>query len=212
DRNHDLKIFIFDVEDKWTCTKEFASLGPFHLFTEKDVFHGYLSSMEKEVFTLTYFSIRVYVAASPASPFIVVDVEDIEIVNLAVLDNEMISMTVVPKNFEVESVFEFRFPLGSLTSVKDWLYRGGVKYYVNNNNKVENWKSLVEDIAKKFKTFLERGGWDQYGLEDNATIEDYYSMRSESESEASDTKWGAGCSESDSEEDTIWGAGCSESD
>ncbi|KAI3900858.1 hypothetical protein MKW92_018511, partial [Papaver armeniacum] len=200
DRNRELNKFIFNVEDKWICTEAFADLGPIQELMEEEMFYGYLSSEEEAVFTLTFFAIHVRVLKPSASPFVVVDQDDIEIVNLVVLGNDMIDMTVIPKDFKVESMFEIRFPSRSLAAVKDWLYRGHIKYYVN---KAENWKDRVKDIAENFQTFLEGGGWAQYELEDDATVQDYYG--SESESEASDEQWGDGCRESDSNS-------CSESD
>ncbi|KAI3859023.1 hypothetical protein MKX03_011112 [Papaver bracteatum] len=167
-RSEDLKNFV----DKINWQKP-RSPFPFPIRgVYKEVeFHGVykegrslvLPSKASDVFVLTV-SLLVHVTNTP---FFVVDLGDIEIVNLARLRPQEIDMTIVFKDFKCHVLQIGAIPLDSLNDIKRCLDFVGVKFYDNILDL--NWNYIVKEIAKKPMTFVKRGGWDAYKLEDNDT-------------------------------------------
>ncbi|KAI3888168.1 hypothetical protein MKX03_020566 [Papaver bracteatum] len=155
DRNEDLKNF---VEEFHGVYKE----EEFHrVYTEE--FHGVLPSKAAAVFFLT-FTMLVQLANSP---FFVVKLQDVEIVNLARLGPDEIDMTVVFKDFNCPVLQISSIPLDSLSGIKRCLDFWGVKFYENDRDL--NWNPLVKKIADSPESFIQEGGWNAYKLEDNTT-------------------------------------------
>ncbi|KAI3837476.1 hypothetical protein MKX03_019644, partial [Papaver bracteatum] len=106
------------------------------------------------------------------TPFVVVPLCDIEIVNLALLRPGEIDMTVIFQDFKEENVLEINsIPLKSLAGMKHLLNFGNVKYYVNAEK--PDWKSMVKDRADSPKKFMENGEWDYSKFEDSLTYAYY---------------------------------------
>ncbi|MCL7047799.1 hypothetical protein MKW94_006055 [Papaver nudicaule] len=169
-RNEDLKTFVFKVEDKWI--RLLVEAYPFHELDEMCKFHGVRPSKAGSFFCLTLFSL----VGLADTPFVVVNLRDIEVVNLA-LESEDINMTVVYKDFKLVPLQINCIPLDSLDGIKHRLDFGNVKYYVNDK-KQEWWGPTVEWIANFPEEFIKQGGWKSFGLEDPDTLQ-YYSCDKE---------------------------------
>ncbi|KAI3859022.1 hypothetical protein MKX03_011111 [Papaver bracteatum] len=167
-RSEDLKNFVDKIN--WLeprCPFPF----PFRGVYKEVEFHGVykegrsrvLPSNASDVFVLT-LSLLVHVTDTP---FFVVDLGDIEIVNLARLRPQEIDMTIVFKDFRCPVLQIGAIPLDSLMDIKRCLDFVGVKFYDNILDL--NWNYIVKQIAKKPKTFVKRGGWDAYKLEGDDT-------------------------------------------
>ncbi|KAI3919205.1 hypothetical protein MKW92_021269 [Papaver armeniacum] len=162
--NKDLKNFVDKVNDRWNSMCESPDL--FHEIEKDYEFYGVLPSKASAGFALTRFSLIVLVE----TPFVVVPLRDIEIVNLALLRPGEIDMTVIFQDFEQDNVLEINsIPLSSLAGLKH-RFRF-VKYYVNA--KKLDWKAIVKDIADFPEKFIENGGWDYFKLEDSDTFAYY---------------------------------------
>ncbi|KAI3930802.1 hypothetical protein MKX01_037248 [Papaver californicum] len=150
-RNEDLKNFVFKVGalDK---TYEFHGVGP---------------SKAWSVFGLTSYTLFELVD----TPFFVVNLRDIEIVNLAKLEPEKIYMTVVYKEFNRGPLQVNSIPLHSLDGIKQCLNYGNVKYLKKRENSP--------------RKFIDQGGWMTFGLEDTDTLH-YYNCHKEFEEFDSD--------------------------
>ncbi|KAI3835513.1 hypothetical protein MKW92_044072 [Papaver armeniacum] len=168
-RSEDLQHFVAKVQHKWRGSPSPFSFhwvykqDEFYGVYKKEEFHGALPSKAPAVFGLPFFSlVRL---ADP--PFLVVDLDDIEIVNLAKLRPGEIDMTVVFKDFRRELLQIGSVPLYLLDDIKRCLNFGGVKYYENDLNLP--WDSIMKKIAASPETFIQDGGWNAYKLEDCST-------------------------------------------
>ncbi|KAI3925532.1 hypothetical protein MKW92_019629 [Papaver armeniacum] len=164
--NKDLKNFVCEVDDRWSSQRKSPNLSD-ELEKEYE-FYGVLPSKEPAAFSLTSFCLIVLVE----TPFVVVPLRDIEIVNLALLRPGEIDMTVIFQDFKEENVLEINsIPLESLAGMKHRLNFGNVKYYVNAEK--PDWKAMVKDRADNPKKFMENGGWDYSKFEDSLTYAYY---------------------------------------
>ncbi|KAI3836031.1 hypothetical protein MKW92_006223 [Papaver armeniacum] len=165
--NKRLKKFVNKVHARWDCLR----ISP-RLFVEVKTeyeFYGVIRSEASDAaFALTFYDLILLVE----TPFIVFPLEDVEIVNLALLRPGEIDMTVIFKDFKEDSVLEISsIPLTALAAVKDLLNSGDAKYYVNT--KQLDWKATVKNIAAFPEKFISMGGWDQFELEDCRTLAYY---------------------------------------
>ncbi|KAI3851710.1 hypothetical protein MKW92_004425 [Papaver armeniacum] len=144
--SEDLKNFVAKVQNKWRVLP-----SPFSFHRAPAVFGLPLLSL----------------VGLADLPFRVINLEDIEIVNLARLSPGKIDMTVVFKDFSCDVLQIRSIPLDSLNNIKRCLTFGGVKCYENDLDLP--WDSIVKKIADFPETFLQEGGWDAYKLEDSAT-------------------------------------------
>ncbi|RZC84252.1 hypothetical protein C5167_047038 [Papaver somniferum] len=163
--NEDLKNFVGKVNALWKypCNPPF----PFEEIKKEYEFYGVLSS-KPSAFALTIFNLIVFVE----TPFVMVPLRKIEIVNLALLRPQEIDMTVIFREFKEDGVLEINsIPLRSLDCIKRRLNLSRVKYYVNA--KKLDWKAIVEGIADFPKKFIDDGGWDYFKLEDRDTLAYY---------------------------------------
>ncbi|KAI3875512.1 hypothetical protein MKX03_002398, partial [Papaver bracteatum] len=163
-RNQDLKNFVFKVEDQWTS----HGSPCFFEKIEKDYeFYGVFPSKAPAAFALTLYSLIVLAE----TPFVVVPLGDIEIVNLALLRPGEIDMTVVLQDFKEDVIEINSIPLEALVAIAQTICH--VQYYVNAEK--PDWKSIVKGRADFPKKFIENGAWDYFKLEDSA-----YYMETES--------------------------------
>ncbi|KAI3867174.1 hypothetical protein MKW92_000068 [Papaver armeniacum] len=166
-QNRDLKNFVVKVEDQRSSVEPY-----FFEKIEKDYeFYGVLPSKEPASFALTLYSLIVLVE----TPFVVVPLGDIEIVNLALLRPGEIDMTVVFQDLKKDVLEINSIPLESLTGIIHSICH--VQYYVNAEK--PDWKSILKGRAEFWEMFIENGGWDYFKLEDST----YYKEKE------SNTKW-----------------------
>ncbi|KAI3949503.1 hypothetical protein MKW92_000812 [Papaver armeniacum] len=174
DRGKDLADFVRRIGMvRWDSQRWFPRVE--HL--NECELYGVLPSYDKElttfpvgasaVFSLTFQALLLLVAI----PFIVIPLKDIEIVNLAKLESGEIDMTVVFKDFKRDVLQINSIPFESLTQMKHVLNLGLVKYYCNS--KKLDWDSILKDILKHPKRFVDSGGWRSYDLEDECTLSYY---------------------------------------
>ncbi|RZC55442.1 hypothetical protein C5167_014287 [Papaver somniferum] len=148
DRNDDLNIFVDKVRHKWRVGVVFQEVE------KKHEFHGVLPSKASGVFALTYFSLVGLVG----KPFIVVPLKAVELVYLEKVSPREIDMTVVFEDYN-HQVFQINsIPLTSVADIKFCLDLGDVKYY--ENDKKQNWKSIMKGIGRNPQDFVEKGGWE----------------------------------------------------
>lgn len=165
----DLQHFVAKVEHKWRGSPSPFSFhwvykqDEFYGVCKKEEFHGVLPSKAPAVFGLPFCSL----VRLADSPFLVVDLDDIEIVNLARLRPGEIDMTVIFKDFTRDLLQIGSIPLYSLDDIKRCLNFGGVKYYENDLDLP--WDSIMKKITDSPETFIQEGGWDAYKLEDSFT-------------------------------------------
>ncbi|KAI3843575.1 hypothetical protein MKX03_012335 [Papaver bracteatum] len=166
DHNDDLKNFVNKVDARWK-----SQCNPPFLFEElkkEYEFFGVLPSKASAAFSLTLYNLIVLVE----TPFVVIPLREIEIVNLALLRPGEIDMTVIFRDFKEGSVLEINsIPLKSLAGIKHRLNICHVKYYVNAEK--PDWKAIVKGIVDFPKKFIDDGGWDYFKLEDSDTLAYY---------------------------------------
>ncbi|KAI3853160.1 hypothetical protein MKW92_024048 [Papaver armeniacum] len=158
--SEDLKNFVAKVQNKWRVS---PSPFSFHRVYKDEEFCGVLPTEAPAVFGLPLLSL----VGLADLPFRVINLEDIEIVNLARLRPGKIDMTIVFKDFSRDVLQISSIPLDSLNNIKRCLTFGGVKYYENDLDLP--WDSIVKRISDSPKMFIQEGGWDAYKLEDSAT-------------------------------------------
>ncbi|KAI3846170.1 hypothetical protein MKX03_022066 [Papaver bracteatum] len=162
-RNMELKNFVNQVNSRWSSQPTSPCL-----FDELEEEYEFYGDLPPKAFALTSKHLIVLVE----TPVVVFPLEDIEIVNLALLRPGVIDMTVIFQDFEKENVLQINsIPLKSLTRIKERLNWGQVKYYVNTAEK--DWKAIVERIKDFPEKFIEDGGWDYFELEDRDTLACY---------------------------------------
>ncbi|KAI3897361.1 hypothetical protein MKX03_021956 [Papaver bracteatum] len=161
-RNMELKNFVDQVDARWSS----QTISPC-LFDEIEKEYEFYGDLPPKGFALASFHLILLVE----TPVVVFPLKDIEIVNLALLRPGVIDMTVIFQDFEKDNVLQINsIPLKSLTSIKERLNWGQVKYYVNTAEKY--WKAIVlqQHINDFPEKFIEDGGWDYFELEDRDTF------------------------------------------
>ncbi|KAI3831631.1 hypothetical protein MKX03_021861 [Papaver bracteatum] len=183
-RSKDLKDFVRKAGMKW-----WGSCPPFSFrrISKQGEFQGVLPTKKaSEVFMLTFSSLL----QLANTPFIVVNLGEIEIVHLARIRPEEVDMTVVFKNFN-RPVLQIRsIPVDSLEEIKRTLDRWSVKFYDLNLNL--DWDSIVKKIVENPETFIREGGWDGYKLEGSDSLlyyKHYYLELSQAAMEKKDLIW-----------------------
>ncbi|KAL5060689.1 hypothetical protein RYX36_032293 [Vicia faba] len=126
------------------------------------------------------------------TPFLVVTLSDIEIVNLerVGLGQRNFDMTIVFKDFTRDVLRIDSIPSTSLDGIKVWLDTIDIKYYESRLNLM--WRAILKKLTDHPKSFIVGGGWEFLNLE--AT--DSESDNSDKVYEQSDTD------DSESEEDS----------
>ncbi|KAI3855307.1 hypothetical protein MKW92_028813 [Papaver armeniacum] len=176
-RSDDLENFVDKVKGKWRVSNSPFPF-PFTWINNDEEFHG-----ASDIFVLTASSL----VQLANTPFWVVHQRDIEIVNLARLRPQVIDMTIVLKDFSCPVLQIRAIPLDSLDGIKRSLDFWGVKFYENTRDL--DWNLEVKRIAEFPESFLQKGGWDAYKLEDSATsvyYKHYYLEASQSDDDLYD--------------------------
>ncbi|KAI3505971.1 hypothetical protein L1887_28323 [Cichorium endivia] len=114
------------------------------------------------------------------SPFLVVTLSEIEIVNLE-------RVRPGQKNFDMAIVFKAfidSIPSTSLEGIRKWLDTTDIKYYESRFNM--NWREILKTIAQDLRNFFDEGGWEFLNVEMSDSDSD---GSQESESELEDEGW-----------------------
>lgn len=131
------------------------------------------------------------------SPFLVITLSEIEIVNLerVGLGQKNFDMTIVFKDFKRDVFRIDSIPSTSLDGIKEWLDTTDIKYYESRLNL--NWRQILKTITDDPQSFIEDGGWEFLNMDasdsdsDNAEeSDDGYQpsdLQTESESEDDDS-------------------------
>ncbi|XP_026434653.1 FACT complex subunit SPT16-like [Papaver somniferum] len=140
-RNEDLENFVHKVQQEPQSRGSkipiyFNPLDEFEL--DEFEFSGAFPAGASTIISLTFYALE------KETPFAVVLLSDIEIVNLAKLGPESIDMTVVFEDFKRDVLQIRSIPLKFLTGIKERLHSMGVKYYVNS-------KSLDEYVSERYE-------------------------------------------------------------
>ncbi|XP_043688683.1 FACT complex subunit SPT16-like [Telopea speciosissima] len=99
------------------------------------------------------------------TPFMVVTLSEIEIVNLerVGLGQKSLDMAIVFKDFKKSVLRIDSIPSSSLESIKEWLDAADIKYYESRMNL--NWPPILKRITDDPQAFIEEGGWEFLNLE-----------------------------------------------
>ncbi|KAI3971742.1 hypothetical protein MKW92_002929 [Papaver armeniacum] len=141
------------------------------------------------IFVFSYFTL----VQLNHTPFTIVTLKEIEIVNLVQVGSEMemFNMTIVFKNFELDVLQINSIPSAKRISIKQSLDLARVKYYENKQD-FPDWASKLEEIRANPKEFIDKGGWKFLNVEGSANNSDssgdeysigYYSSEPEAQAE-----------------------------
>lgn len=99
------------------------------------------------------------------SPFLVVTLSEIEIVNLerVGLGQKNFDMAIVFKDFKQDVLRIDSIPSTSLDGIKEWLDTTDIKYYESRLNM--NWRAILKTITDDPQNFIDEGGWEFLNLE-----------------------------------------------
>ncbi|KAM7270337.1 hypothetical protein ACFE04_029551 [Oxalis oulophora] len=93
-------------------------------------------------------------------PFLVVTLNEIEIVNLERVNGgqKSFDMTIVFKDFKRDVLRIDSIPSTALDGVKEWLDTTDIKYYESRLNL--NWRHILKTITDDPQSFIDDGGWE----------------------------------------------------
>ncbi|XP_043701550.1 FACT complex subunit SPT16-like isoform X2 [Telopea speciosissima] len=99
------------------------------------------------------------------TPFLVVTLSEIEIVNLerVELGQKSFDMAIVFKDFKKSVLRIDSIPSSSLEGIKEWLDAADIKYYESRMNL--NWAPILKRITDDPQGFIDEGGWEFLNLE-----------------------------------------------
>ncbi|XP_010272755.1 PREDICTED: FACT complex subunit SPT16-like [Nelumbo nucifera] len=99
------------------------------------------------------------------TPFLVVTLSEIEIVNLerVGLGQKSFDMTIVFKDFKRDVLRIDSIPSTALDGIKEWLDTTDLKYYESRLNL--NWRQILKTITDDPEKFIEDGGWEFLNME-----------------------------------------------
>ncbi|KAF5745923.1 FACT complex subunit SPT16 [Tripterygium wilfordii] len=99
------------------------------------------------------------------TPFLVVTLGEIEIVNLerVGLGQKNFDLTIVFKDFKRDVLRIDSIPSTSLDGIKEWLDTTDIKYYESRMNL--NWRQILKTINDDPQSFIDEGGWEFLNLE-----------------------------------------------
>ncbi|KAJ6306077.1 hypothetical protein OIU78_021412 [Salix suchowensis] len=99
------------------------------------------------------------------TPFLVVTLGEIEIVNLerVGLGQKNFDMTIVFKDFKRDVLRIDSIPSTALDGIKEWLDTTDIKYYESRLNL--NWRQILKTITDDPQSFIDDGGWEFLNLE-----------------------------------------------
>ncbi|KAJ4832785.1 FACT complex subunit spt16 [Turnera subulata] len=203
--NMDFQSFVNRVNDLWS-QPQFSGLDlEFDQPLRELGFHGV--PYKATAFIVPTSSCLVELIETP---FLVVTLSEIEIVNLerVGLGQKNFDMTIVFKDFKRDVLRIDSIPSTSLDGIKEWLDTTDIKYYESRLNL--NWRQILKTITDDPQSFIDDGGWEFLNLEasdsdsDNSEESDqgYEPSDAEPESESEDDESdSASLVESEDEED-----------
>ncbi|XP_052205741.1 FACT complex subunit SPT16-like [Diospyros lotus] len=189
--NMDFQTFVNRVNDLW-AQPQFKELDlEFDQPLRELGFHGV--PHKASVFIVPTSSCLVELIESP---FLVVTLSEIEIVNLerVGLGQKNFDMAVVFKDFKRNVLRIDSIPSTALDGIKEWLDATDLKYYESRLNM--NWNSILKTITEDPQGFIEEGGWEFLNLEASDSEESENTEESDRGYEPSDVE-----PESESEDD-----------
>lgn len=135
-------------------------------------------------------------------PFLVVTLNDIEIVNLerVGLGQKAFDMTIVFKDFKRDVLRIDAIPSTSLDGIKEWMNSMNIKYYESRMNL--NWRPILKTILDDPDKFIEDGGWEFLNME----VSDSDSENSEESDEGyqpSDVEVASESEDEDSDDESV---------
>ncbi|OAO96872.1 GTC2 [Arabidopsis thaliana] len=94
------------------------------------------------------------------SPFLVVSLSEIEIVNLERVGfgQKSFDMAIIFKNLKKDVLRVDSVPTSSLEGIKEWLDTTDIKYYESKLNL--NWRRILKTITDDPQSFTDAGGWE----------------------------------------------------
>ena len=136
---------------------------------------------------------------SQANPFLVVTLDEVEVVNLerVLLNLKNFDMTIVFKDYNREPIRIDAIPSSSVDSIKEWLTSCNIKFYESRMNL--NWRSIMKTINDDIEHFVEEGGWEFLNMEAGDSDDD---GSEEEESEDYEPEDSEDAEESESDEDS----------
>jgi len=136
---------------------------------------------------------------SQANPFMVVTLDEVEVVNLerVLLNLKNFDMTIVFKDYNREPIRIDAIPSSSAEPIKEWLTGCNIKFYESRMNL--NWRSIMKTINDDIEHFVEEGGWEFLNMEAADSDED---GSEEEESEDYEPEDSEDAEESSEEEDS----------
>ncbi|KAL2602985.1 hypothetical protein R1flu_013130 [Riccia fluitans] len=137
------------------------------------------------------------------TPFLVITLNDIEIVNLerVGLGQKAFDMAIVFKDFKKDVVMRIdAIPSQSLDSIKEWLNSINIKYYESRMNL--NWRPILKTILDDPEKFIEDGGWEFLNME-GSDSDSEKSEESDEGYEPSDAEEPSEESEDDSDDESV---------
>ncbi|CAA0394537.1 unnamed protein product [Arabidopsis thaliana] len=153
--NMDFNHFANKVNDMWQLP-QFASLGlefdqPLREFGFNGVPH------KTSAFIIPTSSCLVELTESP---FLVVSLSEIEIVNLERVGfgQKSFDMAIIFKNLKKDVLRVDSVPTSSLEGIKEWLDTTDIKYYESKLNL--NWRQILKTITDDPQSFTDAGGWE----------------------------------------------------
>ncbi|KAG2330324.1 hypothetical protein Bca4012_020072 [Brassica carinata] len=142
------------------------------------------------------------------TPFLVVSLSEIEIVNLerVVFGNKHFDMAIVFKDFKRDVVKIGSIPTSCLEGIKKWIDAIDIKYYESRVNL--NWRTILKNITDDPQGFRDDGGWEVLDLDvgrDSEPEEDDsdqgYEPPEDAEEDESDSEVDEDDSENESEDE-----------
>lgn len=136
------------------------------------------------------------------TPFLVVSLNDIEIVNLerVGLGQKAFDMAIVFKDFKREVLRIDAIPSTSLDGIKEWLNSMNIKYYESRMNL--NWRPILKTILEDPDKFIEDGGWEFLNMEASDSESDK-SEESDEGYEPSDVEVVSESEDDDSDDESV---------
>ncbi|KAJ6359583.1 hypothetical protein OIU77_003731 [Salix suchowensis] len=187
--NMDFQNFVNRVNDLWS-QPQFSGLDlEFDQPLRELGFHGVPHKVTSFIVPTSSCLVELV-----ETPFLVVTLGEIEIVNLerVGLGQKNFDMTIVFKDFKRDVLRIDSIPSTSLDGIKEWLDTTDIKYYESRLNL--NWRQILKTITDDPQSFIDDGGWEFLNLEasdsdsDNSEDSDqgYIPSDAEPESESED--------------------------
>jgi nucleosome binding factor SPN SPT16 subunit len=158
--NMDFQSFVNRVNDLW-AQPQFSGLDlEFDQPLRELGFHGVPHKVTSFIVPTSSCLVELV-----ETPFLVVTLSEIEIVNLerVGLGQKNFDMTIVFKDFKRDVLRIDSIPSTALDGIKEWLDTTDIKYYESRLNL--NWRQILKTITDDPQSFIDDGGWEFLNLE-----------------------------------------------